>query len=250
MSDDGKSSIAVVMPAFNESEGISGFLEELASELPRDSVNFFVVDDCSTDSTLEVLHKTKEQSRLSINVLVNNRNLGHGPSTVRALAAGLNSGAQVIAACDGDGQVSGADMRRIIDRLELGDVVYVEGVRVSRGDAFYRRAVSQAIRFLVLLRCRKLPRDANTPFRAYRRESLAAILGSGRVGDVIPNLDIATYVRISDMKLAELPVQARPRRGSDVTGSTWGRGMSILPNRNFIRFCIRAVIDWKRRAGS
>lgn len=236
------------MPAFNESEGISSFLAEINSHLHGFSATFVVVDDCSTDATSQVLHEIKEQAVLNLEVIRNERNLGHGPSTKKALLAGLALGAEVVVACDGDGQINGEDVCRIANTVNEAGVNYVEGVRLSRSDAVYRRVVSHITRLLVYVRCRKLPRDANTPFRAYRRETLSSVMNSGQIGDVVPNMDISAYVRNTGVSLVEISIRSRPRRGADVIGSTWARGSSFLPSRRFFRFCVKAMVDWKRRS--
>ena len=43
-------SVALVMPVYNEADGIAEFLTEIDSVLP--DIEVFVVNDCSTDSTL------------------------------------------------------------------------------------------------------------------------------------------------------------------------------------------------------
>jgi len=239
--------IAVVMPAFNESAGIKEFLLELAEQFDAVSVKFLIVDDCSTDSTWDVLQQISASGLFDLEMTRNERNLGHGPSTIKALTAGLESGQSVIVACDGDGQIGGADMRKVVDALDIDDVVVVEGVRVARRDALFRRVVSQATRLLVFLRTGKLPRDANTPFRAYRRSALEVVLQSGRIGEIVPNLDISTYVRTVGMKVLELSVNSRPRRGPSTLGSTWSGGNRWIPSRKFVMFCFRALRDWVRR---
>ena len=60
-------SLCVVMPAWNECEGIGGFLEELNAALLDRNPTFIVIDDCSTDSTREVIEVA---GRSGIRVLV------------------------------------------------------------------------------------------------------------------------------------------------------------------------------------
>ena len=249
-SEKSRRSVAVVMPVFNESEGIKLFLEEIDLSLKKYLVKFFVVEDCSTDSTLEVLDEAVKERALHLDVIHNERNCGHGPSTIKALLAGLNSGAEVIVSCDGDGQISGADLERMTDLFDDCGAVYVEGVRFSRSDVYYRRLVSFATRVLVYFRCRQVPRDANTPFRAYHRQTLAQVLSSGQIGLFVPNLDISAYIRNSKIKITELDVTSLPRRGSEPTGSTWGSRDSLLPSLKFLQFCFKAMIDWTRKSAS
>ena len=236
-----------MMPVFNESSGIEEFVLELAEHFHAKSTKFFVVDDCSTDSTWEVLQQMSCSGQFDMEIARNQRNLGHGPTTIKALTAGLESGKSVIVACDGDGQISGMDMKRIVDALDADDVDAVEGVRIARRDASFRRVVSQVTRMLVRLRSGVLPLDANTPFRAYRRSTLDVVLRSGQIGQVVPNLDISAYVRSVGIKVLELSVDSRPRRGPNMLGSTWSGGHRWIPSRKFVTFCLRALRDWRRK---
>jgi glycosyltransferase involved in cell wall biosynthesis len=159
------------MPAWNEAEGLPEFVRELNDSLAEWNPIFFIVDDCSTDNTEQVVRELSVKG-LRVDVYPNPRNMGHGPSTITALKLGLDSGASVIVAIDGDGQFTGADVARVVERLHLSQCEVVEGVRTGRQESWYRVVVSAGTRALVWARSRRLPRDANTPLRAYRSEFL------------------------------------------------------------------------------
>ena len=238
-------SVIVVMPAWNEAEGITGFLVELDAALAGVDPHFVVVDDCSTDRTTEAVLAAGEKG-VYVTCLVNDVNSGHGPSTMRALRAGLASGADAVVAIDGDGQFTGADVRRVVDALLGGGAEVVEGVRTSRSDAAYRRLTSEATRALVWTRSRALPADANTPLRAYRPAVLVRLLDRVPPEAMTPNLIISALCRRWHVPLTELPVLSRPRRGASAEGTTWGARRASLPSRRFLGFCVRAAGEWVR----
>jgi dolichol-phosphate mannosyltransferase len=237
--------VAVVMPAWNEAEGIAGFLDELQDALSGWAVEFVVVDDCSSDGTAAAVQAAGQRGT-SVSVLSNDVNRGHGPSTMRALRAGLATGADVVVAIDGDGQFIGSDVARVVARIAAGDTQVVEGVRADRGDALYRRLTSEVTRALVWSRAHTLPADANTPLRAYRPDLLRRLLDRVPPDAMTPNLIISALCRKWRVALAEVPVNSRPRRGVSVQGTTWGARRAGLPSRRFVTFCLRATGEWVR----
>lgn len=235
--------VCVVMPAYNEESGIAEFVGELSASLSAWETQFVVVNDCSNDSTAAVASSLSSVG-IKIKVVTNEVNSGHGPSTVRALNLGLESGADLIVAIDGDGQFLGSDVAKLIGHLEGPDCDIVEGVRTQRGDPAYRRLVSLSTRLLVALKARRVPSDANTPLRVYRRASLERILGNLRPDITIPNLVISTNTRRLGFCFEEITVRSIPRRGGDPSSISWGKSRRQVPTRRFLRFCSRAVKDF------
>lgn len=235
-------SVCVVMPAWNEAEGIAEFLVELDGALREWGPQFMVVDDCSTDATRKAVEAVAANG-VKVAVTTNEANSGHGPSTLRALELGLLSGADVVVSLDGDGQFLGVDVARVVGVLTAGDLDVAEGVRTSRSDPGYRKAVTSATRLLVWSRTRKWPSDANTPLRAYRPAALTRLLEAVPDQAMTPNLIISVLCRTGSIRYAEVSVVSRPRRGSSAVGTSWGRG-STMPSRRFLRFCRGAVAEW------
>lgn len=236
-------SIGVVMPAWNEAEGLPQFIRELNSELNRWNPIFVVIDDHSTDETALVVQELAN-SGIHVRLIVNQINSGHGPSTVKALKAGLNLGVDFIVAVDGDGQCYGRDLSKMVEILETTQIEVVEGIRVARKDPSYRKLVTFVARTLVSFKSKKTALDANTPFRAYRVANLSDIISAIPDGVKIPNLLISTVCRKWGVRISELQIQSIPRRGSNPNGSTWGKTAGTIPNSRFIKFCISSCIQW------
>lgn len=241
-------SLVVVMPAFNEAEGIADFIRELDVNLARYRPHFVVIDDCSTDSMAQVLTGLRDSGSVNLHVLRNHQNQGHGLSTMCALSMGIHDGSDLVLSSDGDGQITGSDARMLVDRLTEENALLVEGVRIGRNQSIYRALVTRVTKLLVFLRSGSMPKDANTPFRVYRAEVLESILRDVHIGGLVPNLHISAHVRIRNLRLLEVPIKSIPRRGSDTLGSTWSKKGSVLPSRRFLKFCTEAIIDWRRRA--
>lgn len=235
--------LAVVMPAWNEAEGIAGFLHELNDELSRWQPTFVVVDDCSTDATAQVTADVRAAG-IDVRVHTNPRNMGHGPSTLRALRLGLAMQPTAVLALDGDGQFVGSDVAVVVEKLLTSQADIVEGVRRERNDPIYRRTVSAATRGLVWARSHQLPADANTPLRAYGPKVLSQLLEVIPENASTPNLLISAVCRRSGLRIMELPVRSIPRRGSDQQGSTWKNRRKSLPSRRFVDFCANATREW------
>ncbi len=235
--------VAIVMPAWNEAEGLPGFIKELNDALDKWSPVFVVVDDCSTDGTASAA-LSLAQSGIAVSVHTNECNTGHGPSTVQALNLGLAAGVDFVVAVDGDGQFLGEDVNRVMETLATSGVDVVEGVRTGRNDPAYRLLVSLATRLLVALRAHALPADANTPLRAYRAEALANILTATPAQAATPNLIFSVLCRQWRLQVAEVAVRSVPRRSSNPVGSTWGRARKRLPSRRFVAFSLNAVWEW------
>ncbi len=235
--------VVVVMPCFKEADGIAEFLREIARSFTDYDTTILVIDDHSPDSTADVVEQLAKELG-SVIVLRQQINRGHGPSTLVALNAGLALEPEVIVATDGDGQISGKDLRRLCDSVLLEKFGYGEGIRMSRDDPWFRRLVSAATRGLLFARTGKMVRDANTPFRAYRPDQLRKLLGQLSPGSAIPNLVISAVVRRWSWEVQQVEVESLLRRGNSEEGSSWNQKNPFLPSSNFLRFCIRAIKEW------
>ena len=235
--------LAIVMPVYNEGGIINIFLDELERNFGKYSVDYFVVDDASLDSTREDLSRMSEIMP-NLSVFRNETNLGHGPSMIKALTLGQRSGASKILSIDGDGQFYGIELLNLFEFSVTNDFDVIEGIRTNRKEPFFRKVVSLVTRLLIYSRTRKATADANTPARIYRNESLDEILGDVHVDSPIPNLHISAIVRVNNFRLGTYDLKSRQRLSDVSTGSTWGKGQKVLPNKRFLQFCKRAIMDW------
>lgn len=113
--------IAVVMPVHNE----QAHVERAIRRVPHFVDVIVAVDDGSTDDTWGALCRVKD-GRLT--KLRHSRNSGVGAATKTGYLYCLNARADLIAVMDGDGQMDGRDLFRLLERA-LNGVEYVKGNR-------------------------------------------------------------------------------------------------------------------------
>lgn len=113
--------VSVVMPMHNEEK----HLHRAIARVPRFVDTIVAVDDGSSDQTCDRLSQIRD-SRLVI--LRHPRNRGVGGATKTGYRRALAAGADLIAVMDGDGQMDGRDLDRLLDQAISG-ADYVKGNR-------------------------------------------------------------------------------------------------------------------------
>jgi dolichol-phosphate mannosyltransferase len=236
--------VVVAMPAFNEGLSIEGFLSDIFEAFSDVDTHVVVVDDCSSDRTAEVVLALAANGA-PITLCQNLENLGHGPSTVRALRRAALLGPEFVIAADGDGNIQGRTLRALLAAAqnEATEIV-IEGTRAGRNDPWFRKLVTTATRVLVLIHSGSPPRDANTPFRVYPSRVLSRLLRDIPENHLTPNLLIASILRKEGFPLLEMKVPVHKRAGTAEHGSTWKQRTKFLPSARFLKFCWTAAGQW------
>jgi hypothetical protein len=239
-----KPSVAVAMTAYDEADGIAGFVNEIDRALAPhvDSLRIVVVDDASTDDTSALLDGLAGQLQGSLETVTNARNRGHGPSLMTAYQRALASGPDYVLQADGDGQFHGSDLRRVLVLL-MDDAHAVSGVRRFRVDPWFRMTMSRLVRQYVSFSFGVRSRDPNCPLRGYEARLLAQLLESLPEDCLIPNLYLTILACRRGVPLLEVDVSHRVRRGASPRGTMWrGSASSPIPMR-LVRFSLHALIE-------
>ena len=235
-------SVAVAIPAYNEADGIGGFLEEIDRALAPVSGTLYlvVVDDASSDDTVQVLEATRSKLQGELDVTSNAQNRGHGPSLITAYRRALELGPDYVLQVDGDGQFHGSDLRRVLVLLR-DDAHAVSGVRRFRQDPWFRMIMTRMVRGYVNRSFNVLARDPNCPLRGYEAAVLRDLLPILHDNALIPNLYLTVLSSRRGLALLEVDVSHRVRRGRTAEGSGLGRSRrSPIPWR-LVRFSINAL---------
>jgi|688.fasta_scaffold26855_7 dolichol-phosphate mannosyltransferase len=236
-------SIVITMPIYNEEQGVGEFIDEIFSFLTSYKIVFIVVNDCSTDRTIEKIEELRQRG-IEIQLLNNQHNVGHGMSTRRGLEEALNLKSDLIISVDGDGQFLGEEIAEIIKISIENPGCVVEGVRKNRSEPYYRKIVTNLTRVLVMTRTFKPVGDANTPLRAYPPVILRKILGLVPNKALIPNLFISVISRLMKIEVIERDVTSLSRRGQTSEGVTWGHTRRNVPPKRYVVFCLKAIRQW------
>lgn len=245
-------SLALAIPAYNEADGIGEFLNELDQTLSSacDEHWFVVVDDTSSDNTVEVLNELAQTLKGELIVVENDVNLGHGPTVLKAYRRAIATGAEWILQVDGDGQFFGSDIETVAAKAASGNTI-ITGQRSTRFDPWYRRVVTSTLPLTLRLGFGVSRRDVNCPFRLYRSDVLGPMLDQVPADSLTPHVLLTIIEERSGQPTSEVVVQHRPRRGDSEVGTTWRQGRNIIVPQRLVKFCANAarqLVDF-RRAG-
>jgi dolichol-phosphate mannosyltransferase len=237
-----KPTVAVAIPAFNEADGIAGFLREIDRALsPHTSrLRLIVIDDASSDGMTSVLDALRPELSGDLEVVTHPHNLGHGPAVLAGYRRALAQHPDFVLQVDGDGQFHGSDLRRVLVLL-LDEAHAVSGVRRFRQDPWFRMIMTRLLRSYVHVSFGVAARDPNCPLRGYDAPLLRDLLDAVPDDCLIPNLYLTVVASRRGLALLEVDVGHRVRRGNSAQGTTWGgRTRSPIPLR-LVRFSLAAL---------
>jgi len=122
--DLNKFNLAVVIPAYNVADTIDSVL----SELPAYLQHIIVVEDASSDKTLELVQAFAARDPRII-LMCQEQNQGVGGAMVAGFRKALELGAQVVVKIDGDHQMDPAYIPALVTSLLEGKADYAKGNR-------------------------------------------------------------------------------------------------------------------------
>ncbi|MBW3613752.1 MAG: glycosyltransferase family 2 protein [Actinobacteria bacterium] len=237
-------SLAFAIPAYNEADGIQGFLAEI-DRCFKDwdgDVTFVVADDRSTDATVKVLEELRPGLSAGLKVVTTERNGGHGPTVVRAYHEAVLTGADLTLQVDGDGQFDGRDIRRVADDLANSGADVAMAIRRQRQDPWFRKVLTRLLRLFLQQQTGLRVSDANCPLRAYRSRVLKVLLDHIPADAAVPNIYLAILAERANLSIVELVVEHRERRGDAAQGTMWGkRQRKMMVPKRLLVFVWRAL---------
>jgi glycosyltransferase involved in cell wall biosynthesis len=250
--------LIIQMPCLNEEETLPVTLADLPRTVARfDTVEWLIVDDGSTDRTVEV---AREHGVDHIVRLTNNKGLASGFQA--GLDAALKLGADVIVNTDADNQYYGPDIERLVAPIVAGDADMVVGDREIQNIEHFSRTKKLLQRlgsWVVRQASQTSVPDTTSGFRAYNREAALAMQVVSKF-----TYTLETIIQAGKMTVAvdHVPVRTNPKlRESRLFPSTWTyirrNGVSIFriyamyePLRVFMTAALvvglAAVIVWGR----
>lgn len=216
--------VDVIIPALNEAESIAAVVRAI----PRPPVReVLVVDNGSAD-------RTADQARAAGARVVAEPCRGYGAACLAGLEA-LAPDTDVVVFLDADGSDDPTVLPTLIEPIALGTADFVVGSRtegaIEPGAFTPQQRVGNALAAAWLRSRFRLPATDLGPFRAIRRESLAALEMTDRDYGWTVEMQIKAARR--RVRYVEVPVPYRRRRNgsSKVSGTfrgTFGAAIKIL----------------------
>lgn len=199
--------LIIQIPCYNEEDMLPLTVRDLPTSLPGvDELQLLVVDDGSTDRTVEVARQ------LGVHHIVRHpRNMGLARAFLTGMEAALKAGADVIVNTDADNQYLGRDIARLIQPILEGRADIVVGDRgvgmVEHFSPLKRLLQRLGSRVVGLASSSAVP-DATSGFRALSRQAALRTIVYSEYSYTLETLIQAGSHR---MAVAYVPVGTNPQ---------------------------------------
>lgn len=195
----------VIIPAYNESGSILKAVDDIREHAP--GFDYVVVNDCSTDETLDICRKNNLNH---VNLSVN---LGIGGAVQAGYLYGCQNGYDVAVQFDGDGQHDASYLNRMAEELERSGSDMVIGSRFIEREGFQssglRRIGIRYFSFLIRLMTGKTVTDPTSGMRMVNRDVMK-IYAANYPKDYPEPESVVAILRMG-RKVLEVPVVMRER---------------------------------------
>ena len=199
MMDD--KTVAIVIPAYNESEVIAEVIQEI-----RDAGEYriVVVDDGSSDATYQAA-----KACAGVVALRHRINRGKGAPTKTGIMAANRLGADIIVTMDGDGQHDPTDIRALIQPIREKACDVVLGTRPKvKGEMPYIKIIANRIGNIVTwLLYGMHVSDSQSGFRAYSH--FAASIIDTKADKYEYDSKVIREINNNRLRFTEVPIQVR-----------------------------------------
>src|SRR3954453_17458207 len=210
--------LIIQIPCWNEELQLPDTLADLPREVPGfDVVEWLIVDDGSTDRTIEVARRHGVDHIVR---LTNNKGLASGFQA--GLDASLKLGADLIVNTDADNQYYGPDIARLVEPIVAGHADMVVGDReVMTIEHFSpaKKTLQRLGSWVVRQASQTNVPDTTSGFRAYNREAALAMQVVSKF-----TYTLETIIQAGKMTVAvdHVPVRTNPQlRESRLFPSMW-----------------------------
>ena len=227
-----------MVPAYNERDNLAPLLAEIAAALSGRRYEVIVVDDGSTDGTLEAL-KTLRRQYPELRILAFERNAGQ----TAAFAAGFRAAAApIVVTLDADLQNDPADIPRLVETLQRLGVTAVAGYRANRRDTSWKRLQSRIANGVRNRLNGEVIRDTGCSLKAFRTDAVRDLPLFSGMHRFLP-----TLIKMQGGSVSEVPVGHRPRQHGVTKYGMWNRVWRSLVDAFAVRWMQRRALRYRVR---
>ena len=158
-----KMKVSIIIPAYNEEEGIGDVLKQIQELDLNEESEIIVVNDGSTDATIEAIKEISNE----VKIVSHETNLGYGA----ALKAGIRrANNDIVVITDADGTYPTEEIPRLVEIIKNYDMVVGARTGENVNIPIIRRPAKWVLNKLAnYLTGRKIP-DINSGLRVMRKE--------------------------------------------------------------------------------
>lgn len=197
----------IVMPAYNAERTLERTFFDIPERLRH---QVLLVDDCSTDRTVEVARA------LGLEVIQHERNLGYGGNQKTCYRAALDRGADVVVMLHPDFQYDARVVELMAELIYLGTVDFVLGNRIrTRAEALsggmpkWKYFINRTSTFAENLILGQTIGDFHSGLRAYSRDLLLRVPFQENSDDFSFDQEMIVQAVSFKFRIGDIPVPVR-----------------------------------------
>lgn len=202
-----KPRVIAVMPAYNA----EATLEKTIADIPRGTLDeIILVDDCSTDGTVELAKK------LGLTVFIHQKNRGYGGNQKTCYRHALERDADYVVMIHPDYQYDSRVIDVAVKVMQLGILDFVMGSRIRTrketldgGMPVYKYIANRGLTTIENVMLGQNLGDFHSGFRAYRREVLETIPFENNSDDFVFDSQFLAQAVHFGFKIGDIPVPVR-----------------------------------------
>jgi glycosyltransferase involved in cell wall biosynthesis len=207
--------LIVVIPVFNEEQCVESVLRDWTAALDRSGIDYglLVLNDGSTDSTLDVIQKHLAGHGAGRVEVISHANRGHGQTCLAGYRIACQRGIPWVVQIDSDGQCDPAYFPTVWAKRNEHDVVY--GHRAERRDGWKRVLASALVKIVVKVSSGADCIDANVPYRLMRTQNLRPLVNSIPSNFNLANIALSVQLKRAGWRECSVNIVFRPRTGGE-----------------------------------
>jgi glycosyltransferase involved in cell wall biosynthesis len=217
--------LSILMPVFNELATVETAIDEVLNvDYPVDGVEIVVVDDGSTDGTLELLRNRAESGQVKL--VTHERNAGKGVAVQTALQHASGTFAAIM---DADLEYDPVDIGKLLAPVLAGEADVVFGSRGFESHSsfsFWYVMGNKGVTLFANLLFNSYLGDIMTCHKVMRTEILRSLNLRSHGFDIEP--EITGKVLAAGHQIYEVPVRYRARRRAEGKKLTAVDGLRVI----------------------
>lgn len=223
--------LSIFFPFWNEEQNLESVVKKAipVAEKYAETWEIIMVDDGSSDKTLQIAQKLAEQDSRLIAVS-HDKNRGYGA----ALKTGFSKARySLVVFNDGDGQFDLGELNKFLEKIESSDIVI--GFRRKRLDNPFRHVLMNLLKIWDFVFFSFRFKDIDCGFKLFKKSSLDKIMPFNSEGAMITT-EILAKAKKEHLRISEVEVNHYPRIYGDQSGGNL---------RVIIRAIKESLLLWK-----
>ncbi|MFN8399613.1 MAG: glycosyltransferase family 2 protein [Anaerolineales bacterium] len=201
-----KQNIFIVLPAYNSAKTLHRTLNEIPIEFRK---NVILVDDGSTDNTVELAQKA------GLTVFIHSKNLGYGGNQKTCYTEALAAGADLVVMLHPDHQYDATIIPELIQPILKGEADAVFGSRMLGGKPleggmpWWKYNANILLTAAANIIFRRYLTEIHCGLRAYSRKYLETVRFLDNSNDFVFDTEIIAQGMMNKMDFQEIPIGTR-----------------------------------------